>query len=107
MKLHSKLNKASTIVQWFVRYAKVFSGRELGTLPLDPTTQKTLKPPMSVVLQLMEDARQNKILGEFSIHVGGSRCVTSSTGNNMKIHARITLTVEFIRTGICIFLFYV
>jgi hypothetical protein len=63
VKLHSKLNKASTIVQWFVRYAKVFSGRELGTLPLDPTTQKTLKPPMSVVLQLMEDARQNKILG--------------------------------------------
>ena len=32
-----------------------------------------------------------------------TRCVTSSTANNMKIHARITLNVEFIRT--CIFLF--
>ena len=39
------------------------------------------------------------------IHVGGTRCVTSSTDNNLKIHARITLTVEFIRTCILIFLF--
>ena len=38
------------------------------------------------------------------IHVGGTRCVTSRTANNMKIRARITLTVEFIRT--CIFLFW-
>ena len=38
----------------------------------------------------------------FVIHVGGTRCVTSSTDNVMKIHARITLTVECIRT--CIFL---
>jgi hypothetical protein len=39
----------------------------------------------------------------FVIHVGGTRYVTSSTGNIMKIRARITLTVEFIRT--CLFLF--
>ena len=39
----------------------------------------------------------------FIIHVGGTRCVTSSTDNIMKIHARITLTVEFIRG--CIFIF--
>jgi hypothetical protein len=37
------------------------------------------------------------------VHVGGTRCVTSSTDHYMKIHARITLSVEFIRT--CIFLF--
>ena len=43
----------------------------------------------------------------FIIHVGGTRCVTSSTDNIMKIHARITLTVEFIRTCIFLFLFYV
>ena len=43
----------------------------------------------------------------FIIHVGGTRCVTSSTDNIMKILARITLTVEFIRTCIFIFLFYV
>ena len=41
----------------------------------------------------------------FMIHVGGTRCVTSSTDNIMKIHARITLTVEFIRTCIFLFLF--
>ena len=41
------------------------------------------------------------------IHVGGTRCVPSSTDNNMKIYARITLTVEFIRTCIFLFLFYV
>jgi hypothetical protein len=39
----------------------------------------------------------------FIIHVGGTRCVTSSIENIMKICARITLTVAFIRT--CIFLF--
>jgi len=39
---------------------------------------------------------------KFIVHVGGTRCVTSSTDNNLKILARITLTVEFIRT--CIFL---
>ena len=39
----------------------------------------------------------------FIIHVGGTRCVTSSIENITKRHARITLTVEVIRT--CIFLF--
>ena len=43
----------------------------------------------------------------FIIHVGSTRCVTSSTDNIMKTHARITLTVEFIRTCIFISLFYV
>jgi hypothetical protein len=43
----------------------------------------------------------------FMIHVGGTRCVTSSTDNIMKIRARITLNVEFIRICIFIFLFYV
>ena len=43
----------------------------------------------------------------FVIHVGGTRCVTSSTDNIMKIHARITLKVEFIRTCIFLILFYV
>jgi len=41
----------------------------------------------------------------FMIHVGGTRCVTSSTDNIMKIHAWITLTVEFIRGYIFLFLF--
>ena len=39
----------------------------------------------------------------FMIHVGCTRCVTSSTDHNMKIRARITWTVECIRT--CIFIF--
>jgi hypothetical protein len=43
----------------------------------------------------------------FMIHVGCTRCVTSSTDNIMKIHARITLTVEFIRKCIFLFLFHV
>ena len=43
----------------------------------------------------------------FMIHVGGTRCVTSSTDHIMKIHFRITLTVEFIRGYIFKFLFYV
>ena len=46
-------------------------------------------------------------MGKVMIHVGGTRCVTSSTDHNLKIRARITLTVEFIRTCIFICLFYV
>ena len=41
----------------------------------------------------------------FVIHVGGTRCVTASTDNIMNRHARITLTVAFIRTCIFICLF--
>ena len=43
----------------------------------------------------------------FIIHAGGTRCVTSSTDNITKIHARITLNVECIRGYIFICLFYV
>ena len=43
----------------------------------------------------------------FMIHVGGTRCVLSSTDHILKIRARITLTVECIRTCIFLFLFYV
>ena len=46
----------------------------------------------------------NAASGKFFVHVGCTRCVTFSTANNMKIRARITLNVEFIRT--CIFYFY-
>jgi len=43
----------------------------------------------------------------FIVHVGGTRYVTSRTDQIMKIHARIILTVEFIRGYIFKFLFYV
>ena len=49
-----------------------------------------------------------KVREVFLIHVGGTRCVTSSTDNNYEhIQARITLTVECIRTCLCLFLFEV
>ena len=41
----------------------------------------------------------------FIVHVGGPRCVPSNTDNIMKIQAGITLTVEFIRGYILLFLF--
>ena len=46
---------------------------------------------------------QIRVRAVFIVHVGGTRCVTSSTDRTMKITARITLTVECIRT--CIFIF--
>ena len=46
-------------------------------------------------------------MGKVIIHVGGTRCVTSSTDHMMNIRARITLTVGFIRGYIFKFLFYV
>ena len=48
-----------------------------------------------------------KYVKSFVVHVGGTRCVTSSTANIMKIRARITWTVECIRTCVCLFLCYV
>ena len=50
--------------------------------------------------KFVEDARYVKSV--FLVHVGGTRCVTSSTDHYMKIQARTTLSVEVIRT--CIFL---
>jgi hypothetical protein len=43
----------------------------------------------------------------FMIHVGGTRCVTSSIDRIIQIHARITWGVEFIRAIFFIFFFYV
>ena len=48
-----------------------------------------------------------KVRAVFIIHVGGTRCVTSSTDHSMKRRARTTLSVEVIRTCIFVFLFYV
>ena len=42
----------------------------------------------------------------FMIHVGGTRCVPSSTANIMKRPACMTLTVEVIRTRIFLCFFY-
>jgi len=58
--------------------------------------------------ETVRDAPETRyVKSVFMIHVGGTRCVTSSTDNIMKIHFRITLNVEFIRTCIFLFLFYV
>jgi hypothetical protein len=42
----------------------------------------------------------------FIVHVGCTRCVTSSTANNMKIHARITLNVEFIYEHVFFYVYF-
>jgi hypothetical protein len=65
-----------------------------------------------VFLQEVQQRRSKReaegvVRGIYMIHVGCTRCVTSSTDNIMKRHARITLTVEFIRTCIFKFLLYV
>jgi hypothetical protein len=62
-----------------------------------------VEPGVPVVV----DGPRQQVREVFIVHVGGTRCVTSSTGKNRKIRARITWTVEFIRTCIFIFVFYV
>ena len=49
--------------------------------------------------------RWYQVKSVFIVHVGGTRCVTSSTDHYMNIHARITLSVECIRTCLFLFLF--
>jgi hypothetical protein len=56
---------------------------------------------------LAKSASSVYVKSVFVIHVGGTRCVTSSTDNIMKILARMTLTVEVIRTCIFLCLLYV
>jgi hypothetical protein len=66
--------------------------QDVHPMQLDPHT-----------LVLSEEKRTQvmvKVREVLIVHVGGTRCVPSSTGNIMKRHARITLTVEFIRTRI-------
>ena len=58
--------------------------------------------PRTHTWSLLDTVRRD--IGLCYIHVGGTRCVPSSTDNIMNRQARITLTVECIRT--CIF-FYV
>jgi hypothetical protein len=48
-------------------------------------------------------ATHDRYVEVFVVHVGGTRCVTSSIENIMNIQARITLTVECIRGYIFLF----
>ena len=66
---------------------------------------QTKKDKVLLLVRLRRERRKEWYV--LMIHVGGTRCVTSSTDNIMKIRARITLIVEFIRGYIFIFLFYV
>jgi hypothetical protein len=67
---------------------------------------KAFQSTRQVMFKLLSSFSSMKVREIYIIvHVGGTRCVTSSTDHFMKIHARITLSVEFIRT--CIFLFLV
>ena len=50
-------------------------------------------------------SRLRQVREVFIVHVGGTRGVTSSTNNTMNRQARITLTVECIRTCIVFCLF--
>jgi len=74
---------------------------------LGPVYQQWLSFPHFVRPSSPLHLHQSCMKSVFIVHVGCTRCVTSSTDNIMKIHARITLTVEFIRTSIFLFLFYV
>jgi hypothetical protein len=64
--------------------------------------------PMRLVLfnyAIQHVARVSRYV-KWLIHVGGTRCVTSSTDHYMKLQARITWTVEVIRTCLFVFLMF-
>jgi hypothetical protein len=52
-------------------------------------------------------ALEEEVREVFIVHVGGTRCVTSSIDRIIQIHARITWGVVFIRAIFFIFFFYV
>ena len=62
-----------------------------------------VEPGVPVVV----DGPRQQVREVFIVHVGGTRCVTSSTGNNRNIRARITWGVELIRAIFFMFFLYV
>jgi hypothetical protein len=84
-----------------------------GTNPKAPSTRsmavvKVTETTFTLAWAPPDDVKASAyVKSVFIIHVGGTRCVASSTAIIMKIHARTTLNVEFIRGYIFIFLFYV
>jgi len=87
--------------------AVVADGEETG----GHFVKKLLRAPFDVSVAIgvgVADGGAGDVVREvFVIHVGGTRCVPSSTDNNMNIYAWITLTVECIRTGLFLFLLHV
>ena len=73
-------------------------GLSLEQYETETTIQGT---PQNIPLALLDRVVREVLM----IHVGGTRCVTSSTDHYLKMHACITLSVECIRTCICICLF--
>ena len=64
-------------------------------LSVDGPEPRNFRERGQQVLSAMRAAWTILVREVFVVHVGGTRCVTSSTDNIMKIQARITLTVEF------------
>ena len=87
------------------------------TLTLASNERIPLKPHMRMLFEMRDLAHASLatvtragvlyVKSIFVVHVGCTRCVTSNTDHYMKIQARITLRVEFIRTCILLFLFHV
>ena len=82
----------------FIRWGRHGYDRRVALEQIGWQPRAPLKAPGSLLVE---------VKAVFIVHVGGNRCVTSSTDHSMKIHVRITLTVAFIRTCIFLFLFYV
>jgi hypothetical protein len=74
----------------------------MGSLDETMTTGSELNATVLALQTLIQRSRKVCV-----IHVGGTRCVTSSTDHSMNIRARITWTVECIRTCIFVVLCYV
>jgi len=74
-------------------------------LSVDGPEPRNFRERGQQVLSAMRAAWTILVREVFVVHVGGTRCVTSSTDNTMKRQARITLTVDCIRG--CIFIFLI
>jgi len=73
-------------------------------LSVDGPEPRNFRERGQQVLSAMRAAWTILVREVFVVHVGGTRCVTSSTDNIMKRQARITLTVDCTRGCIVIFL---
>jgi len=93
-----------TFDRWGAKYNEWYPIEEQPTT-IKPVYSRTIKPRATMQNCGLRHLHGTKYFGTprqlwyvksvFIIHVGCARCVTSSTDNNMKIHAGITLTVEW------------
>ena len=89
-----------------LHHMQSYSTRLAAQLPMlqQVTRREFIKYRLKCIHRFQQDPSKRQVRDVFLVHVGGTRCVPSSTDHTMHIHVRIPLKFECIRT--CLLLFF-